>query len=304
MAAPFLPRAAVSMRRPIGFCPGHSRAASDCPTMTTSGDFTCVALVEEPALQQSNVHGAEIIRRGNFPVEYRVAARTLRGERLPFDDDVGVHADRAMRERSLKHSTGGNRSRQPPCAVEHGIDQRPLLLFRVVLLLGESEVERQHAPRIEAEIETKERREAADEQSGHGQEHHHRGELRRDEQLAGARGRGRRGRRPRTLVKSGERRGAAVAPCGKEPDHDRGPQAQAQREQQRADVDRCLVEARHFDRSERHDRTEARRTRGRHPGRLQPGTARSIRRTVAERSASRRAPRANLTATSRLLPAP
>ena len=40
-------------------------------------------------------------------------------------------------------------------------------------------------------------------------------------------------------------------------DHDRGPQAQDQRKQQSADVDRGLVEARHFDRSERHDRTEA-----------------------------------------------
>ena len=48
-----------------------------------------------------------------------------------------------------------------------------------------------------------------------------------------------------------------MTPCRQEPDHDRGAQAQDQRKQQRADIDRGVVEARHFDRSEGHDRTEA-----------------------------------------------
>ncbi len=65
------------------------------------------------------------------------------------------------------------------------------------------------------------------------------------------------GCRPRTRVESSEGRGAAVAPCGKEPDHDRCPQTYDQRKQQDADVDRRLVEARHFNGSERYDGIEA-----------------------------------------------
>jgi hypothetical protein len=175
-------------------------------------------------VQQSNVHGAEIVRRGRFPVENRVATGTLGRERLSLDDDVGVPADRAGK-RPLVGGAGGNDSWEASGTVEHRVDQRPLLRFCVVLVLGKTEVERQDAPRIETEVKTKKRREAANEEACRRKEHHYRRELPCHEQLSHPRGRRRRSRRPRSLVKSGQGPGAAVAPCREQPDRDRSRQA-------------------------------------------------------------------------------